>query len=365
MKPTWPAPPSKALSVLNAVAQCAFVIPGDLTLATGGYAYDRRVLAGLATHDVAVTHVPLPGTYPNPSDADIEASAAVLAGLSADTTLLIDGLAYGTFPASLLARIKQRIVALVHHPLGLETGVPVTRAAELLQLETAALTRAEHVVVTSPLTKRMLVADFAVLPSKITVAEPGTAPAQRASGSTGGRVHMLAVGSIVPRKGYPVLIEALKGLPSGWWLTIAGGPRDDAEVARVHEAVATSGVSPRIEFVGAVDDATLDTLYASADLFVMPSLFEGYGMVLAEAMARGLPIVCTTGGAAAETVPDDAALKVPPGDYAALRKALSHAITEPDLRQRLSDASWAAGQRLPRWDDTSRIIATAIKGMTA
>jgi glycosyltransferase involved in cell wall biosynthesis len=356
--------------VLKAVAKCAFVIPGDLALATGGYAYDRRVLSGLAAHNVAVTHVPLPGNYPNPSDADIEASAAVLAGLPVDTTLLIDGLAYGAFPASLLARIKQRVVALVHHPLGLETGVPVARAAELIQFETAALARADHVVVTSPLTKRILVADFAVAAARITVAEPGTAPVQRASGSTGARLHMLAVGSIVPRKGYPVLIEALKGLPAGWWLTIAGGPRDDDEVARVHEAVATSGVSPRIEFVGAVDDETLDALYASADLFVMPSLFEGYGMVLAEAMARGLPIVCTTGGAAAETVPDDAALKVPPGDYAALRQALSRAITEPDLRQCLSDASWAAGQKLPRWDDTSRIIAhcihaSAIKGPSA
>lgn len=349
------------------LSHCAFVIPGDLTLATGGYAYDRRVLAGLSPHGVTVTHVPLPGTYPNPTAADIEASAATLAGLPAETTLLIDGLAYGAFPASLLARIKQRIVALVHHPLGLETGLAAERAAELVQLETAALAHAAHVVVTSPLTKRILEADFAVAAGRITVAEPGTAPAERATGSTGARVHMLAVGSIVPRKGYPVLIEALKGLPSGWWLTIAGGARDDAEVVRVHEAVATSGVSPRIEFVGAVDDATLDALYASADLFVMPSLFEGYGMVLAEAMARGLPIVCTTGGAAADTVPDEAALKVPPGDYAALRKALSRAITEPDLRRRLADASWVAGQRLPRWDDTSRIIAgcihaTAIKG---
>jgi glycosyltransferase involved in cell wall biosynthesis len=355
----------KALSVLNAVAQCAFVIPGDLTLATGGYAYDRRVLAGLAVHGVAVTHVSLPGNYPNPTAADIEASAVVLAGLPADTTLLIDGLAYGAFPASLLERIKQRIVALVHHPLGLETGVPPARAAELIQLETAALARAEHVVVTSPLTKRYLVTDFAVPAPKITVAEPGTAPASRALGSTAGRLHMLAVGSIVPRKGYPVLIKALTGLNLDWRLTIVGSPRDGGEYSRIGIAAMNAGIKTRLEMAGSVDDDTLDTLYASADLFVMPSLFEGYGMVLAEAMARGLPIVCTTGGAAAETVPDDAALKVPPGDYAALRKALSHAITEPDLRQRLSDASWAAGQRLPRWDDTSRIIATAIKGMTA
>jgi hypothetical protein len=83
---------------------CAFVIPGDLSLATGGYAYDRHVLAGLATHGVIATHVALPGSWPSPAAADIEAAAAALAGLPADTTLLIDGLAYGAFPASLLVR---------------------------------------------------------------------------------------------------------------------------------------------------------------------------------------------------------------------------------------------------------------------
>ena len=105
-------------------------------------------------------------------------------------------------------------------------------------------------------------------------------------------------------------------------------------------------------------------MYASADAFLLPSLYEGYGMVLAEAMARGLPIVCTTGGAAAETAPDAAAIKVPPGDQGALTAAIRRLLDEPDLRRRLADASWAAGQRLPRWEDTARIIAGVIKELT-
>jgi glycosyltransferase involved in cell wall biosynthesis len=216
----------------------------------------------------------------------------------------------------------------------------------------------------------------------VTVAEPGTIPAPRAVGSAGGSggepLHILAVGSIVPRKGYLVLIDALAGLLANdadngtgknaagndadhWRLTIAGGVLDPAEFARVSDAAGSCGLQQRLELVGAVTDDALGALYASADLFVMPSLFEGYGMVLAEAMARGLPIVCTTGGAAAETVPDGAALKVPPGDHGALRKALRRAITEPELRQQLSQASWAAGQSLPRWDDTCRIIASVLR----
>jgi glycosyltransferase involved in cell wall biosynthesis len=373
MKPTSRVPPSKGQSVLN----CAFVIPGDLMLATGGYAYDRHVLAGLAAHGVAVSHVPLPGSYPTPTHADIAASDAALATLPVDATLLIDGLAYGAFPASLLARIKQRVVALVHHPLGLETGTPPARAAELVQLETAALARADHVIVTSPLTKRLLVADFAVPDGKVTVAEPGTVPAMRATGSAGGRLHLLAVGSIVPRKGYTVLIQALEPLvrktvmDQSWRLTIAGSPRDAGELQRIKRAANSAGImGSLLDLAGAVTDEALNALYSSADIFVMPSLYEGYGMVLAEAMARGLPIVCTTGGAAAETAPDAAALKVPPGDYAALRKALARVITEPELRRSLADASWDAGQRLPRWHDTARIIAncihaTATKGFSA
>ena len=97
----------------------------------------------------------------------------------------------------------------------------------------------------------------------------------------------------------------------------------------------------------------------------MPSLYEGYGMALAEAMARGLPIVSTSGGAAAETVPDAAALKVPPGDVAALAAAIRRVLGDPGLRVRVADASWAAGQSLPRWDDTARSIASVIKGVAA
>ena len=127
------------------------------------------------------------------------------------------------------------------------------------------------------------------------------------------------------------------------------------------DAIQAACLNQRITVSGAVDDSDLARLYDRADLFVSPSLFEGYGMVLAEAMARGLPLVASTGGAAAETVPDAAGVKVPPGDAAALRAALRRLITDGAARAVFAEGSWAAGQALPRWHDTAARVAGVLK----
>lgn len=336
----------------------AFVIPGDLALPTGGYAYDRRVLALLARHGITASHVALPGSFPDPTVSDLAASEQALAALPTDTVLLIDGLAYGAMPGDVVARIRQPIVALVHHPLCLEAGLAPMRARYLQQTEQMALAFATRVIVTSPMTGRLLVADFGVAAEKITVAEPGTDRVPRTQTATGRK--LLAVGTVVPRKGYRVLIEALRTLAGNpdWSLVIAGAlDRDPAEADAVRHAIVDAGLDDRIRLAGAVSTAELEILYRDSRLFVMPSLFEGYGMALAEAMARGLPIVCTTGGAAAETAPSPAAIRVRPGDPIALRAALARVLDDDALLARMADASWAAGRKLPAWDDTARSIA--------
>jgi glycosyltransferase involved in cell wall biosynthesis len=349
------------------MTRTAFVIPGDITLPTGGYAYDRRVLADLSAAGVACTHVALPGTYPSPSKEDLAETARSLSAVPDDTVLLIDGLAYGAMPGDVIAALKHRIVALVHHPLCLEAGLAPMRARYLQQTEQMALALAEHVIVTSPTTARTLTADFAVPPAKITVAIPGTDAAPRARG-TGQPLQLLAVGSIVPRKGYDILAAALPLIPAAmdWRLTIVGAVRDDAARAKLEAGLAAKDsagrpLAERVTLTGGVNDQTLARLYDQADLFVMPSLYEGFGMVLTEAMARGLPIVCTTGGAASETVPDPAAIKVLPGDASAFGQALASALSNADLRRSLADASWAAGQSLATWTDTAQRVASALK----
>jgi glycosyltransferase involved in cell wall biosynthesis len=311
---------------------------------------------------VPIRHLALPNGYPHPSQADLAETAHLIAKLPGDAILLIDGLAYGAMPADLVAGFDRPIVALVHHPLGLEHGLSPERQAELLAGEAQALALARHVIVTSPVTGRLLSADFNVGPARITVAEPGTEPAPRARG-TGAPPHILAVGAISPRKGFDILVEALKrlaGLP--WQATVAGATdRMPKTTAALRSAIAAAGLETRIVLTGGLGPAALEERYASADIFVSSSLYEGYGMVLAEALAHGLPLVASTGGAAAETVPDAAALKVPPADAAALSGALRRMITDPDLRARLGDASWAAGQALPRWSETAARVANALR----
>jgi glycosyltransferase involved in cell wall biosynthesis len=340
----------------------AFAIPGDINLATGGYVYDRRVMALLPRFGVEVSHLALADSFPTPNAEDLQATAQVFAKLLPSTVLLVDGLAYGAMPRDIILSADCAIIALVHHPLCLEAGLDKTRQDELYASENAALALARHIIVTSPSTAATLGTDFAIEPARITVAEPGTDRAARAR-RTGDPLQLLSVGSIVPRKAYDVLVRALaQNRDRDWRLAIVGPTdRSPEALAALQSAIKDTGLGPRIAITGPADHEQLEARYAAADVFVLPSLYEGYGMVLAEAMAHGLPIICTTGGAAAATVPDAAAIKVAPGDVRALGQAIERILNDGTLRGELSDAAWAAGQKLPRWEDTARIIADVVK----
>jgi glycosyltransferase involved in cell wall biosynthesis len=340
----------------------AFCIPGDIALPTGGYRYDREVLARLPAQGVAAKHLPLDGSYPDPSASDHARTQAQLATCPGRDILLIDGLALGAMPPGIITELPHRVVALVHHPLGLEAGLSEARAAFLIENERAVLSQVRHVIVTSPATKRILVADFGLIDRKVTVAEPGTTRAMRATG-VGKPMQILAVGAVSARKAYDQIVVALAAMPDlDWRLSIAGSLTLQPDTtAALRDTIDRSGVSDRITLAGALDDNHLAALYARADLFAMSSLFEGYGMALTEALARGLPIVASSGGAAADTLPDIAAIKVLPGDIAGLTAALRRVMSDHALRRRMGDAAWAAAALLPSWDDTARDIADVIK----
>jgi glycosyltransferase involved in cell wall biosynthesis len=346
------------------VKRVVFAVPGDLATPTGGYAYDRSIIAELRNLGWDVEVVNIGSDFPRPSARTLEQAGARLAHVSADTPIVVDGLAFGAMPelAAELAR-AHALIALVHHPLALETGLAASEADRLRESERAALASASGVVVTSPSTARLLAADYGIAPKDITVVLPGNEPRAPARGSSDGTIALLAVGSLVPRKGYDVLIAALGGLRDlAWRLTIAGDPgRDPATSRQLEKAIRRLDLADRINVVGAVSDQRLAELYAEADLFVLASRFEGYGIAFAEAIAHGLPVVGTTGGAVPDTVPAEAGLLVRPDDAEALACALRQVIAHPQERRRLAAGARATAARLPTWRQSGAQFAQAIE----
>lgn len=343
------------------MAEAVFAIPGDLATPTGGYGYDRRVMALLPASGVAVHHCALPASFPFPASADLAETERRLRTAPRSAVLVVDGLAYGAIPASLVRDLDRPVVALVHHPLGLEAGLPRDAAQMLIASETAALAEAAAVIVTSPATAETLVTQFAVRQDRVSIAEPGTDPAPRAP-ADGDPVRILCVGTISPRKAQRLLVEALAEIADRrWTLTLIGADdRYPDEVDCLKRSMAEAGIADRVHIAGALPEDAVAAAYREADLFVLPSLYEGFGMVVTEAMARGLPIVATTGAVALDTLPADSSLRVPPGDVPALREALRGLLDDPDRRRRLADEAWAAAAGLPRWERTADIVASVI-----
>ncbi len=349
-----------------------FAVPGDLATPTGGYAYDRRMVAELVGLGWDVEVADIGNEFPRPSAAVREAARARLIAVPADTPIVVDGLAFGVLP-ELAAELHRGhpLLALVHHPLALETGIPPAEADEFRRRERAALAHADRVIVTSPSTARRLSADYAVAAERITVALPGSEPRtlnrddrDRRAGRAG-PLALLAVGAVVRRKGYDVLLDALASLRDlPWRMTIAGDrTRSPATVAALEAQAHRHDLGRRIAFTGAVDDDRLAALHAEADLFVLPSRFEGYGMAFAEAIAHGLPVIGTTAGAIPDTVPDGAGILVPPDDAAALAHVLRRLITDAGERATLATAARAAAARLPTWRQSAEVFARAIEAV--
>jgi len=348
------------------VPELVFALPGDPETPTGGYGYDRRLKAGLEALGWTVAWLRLPGDFPLPSPQDLSAAVAMLEAVPPGPLILVDGLALGALPAQRLRALAPRLVALVHHPLALETGLSAEASAQLQASERAALEAVGTILVTSRATAASLAEGFGVPASRITVAEPGTDPARPARGSGGeGPVRLLSVASVTPRKGFPLLVEALASLADlDWTCRVVGSTRRDESHARaVREAVAAAGLSDRLRFEGEVAPAALPDLYDWADVFVLASLHEGYGMAFAEALARGLPGVGFAAGAVPEVVPAPAGRLVPVGDAGALARALREVVADRALRERLARGAREAGRRLPAWAATAAIVDARLRGL--
>jgi len=346
------------------------MVPGSIEQRTGGYVYDARIVRGLRELGWRVVVHSLDGVFP---DADQEARASMtstLAALPAGARVVIDGLAMGGLPELVRAeRGRLRIVSLVHHPLADETGLDAPRRTRFAALERDALAGCAGVLVTSEFTARRLGA-FGVEPARVRAVRPGT---DRVRPAIGPGAHappaLLCVGSIIPRKGQDLLIRALSGVRDLPWTCVCVGSLDRATgfAAMVRGLTRETGLEGRVRFFGECQPDRLDDLYHHASLFVLPSHYEGYGMALTDALARGLPVVSTTGGAIPHTVPRDASVLVPPGDGAALAEALRNLLVDGMGARRRTELACAArrhAQLLPDWTQAAQAFADAVLELT-
>jgi glycosyltransferase involved in cell wall biosynthesis len=334
------------MSTNGAATEIAFAIPGDLNTRTGGYGYDRRLIEGLRDRGLVISHLAWPGGFPYPTPAELADAAASLASRPDGGIVIIDGLAFGAMPTVAAAEGERlQLVALVHHPLALEPMSP----AAFIASEREALRHARAVIATSESTAETLRAVYGVFADRLIVAPPGTDPVPLAARG-GDPPQILSVGSVTPRKGHATLVSALAAITDvAWRCTIAGSlDRAPETVAALRAQIGEAGLQARITLTGEVED--ISQLYADADLFVLASLHEGYGMAFAEALAHGLPVIGTLAGAIPSVVPAEAGALVLPDDAVALAAALRQLLANPAAREQAAAAARRAALALPSWE---------------
>ncbi len=332
-----------------------FVVPAgidDPLLVSGGNVYDRRLTEGLSATGWDARRREIEA-------GSAESARAAFSAVPDDGLVLIDGLVAGRVPDELEREASRlRLVVLAHM---VSASFP-SADPRTIQDECRALRAARQVIVTSPWTRSELVNRGLVLPERIVVAAPGADAAAPAQGTRDGRA-LLCVGVVSAHKGQDILIEALGALraPPTWRCAIVGSSAaDPAFVEQITARAVDLGVADRITMTGALPDDDLEAAYQAADLLVAPSRAESYGMAIADALARAIPVIASDVGGIPLTVsPDRAAILVPPDSHA-LSKALDRWMLDPALRRRLKADAVRGRADLPRWSDTVDRVAEAL-----
>ena len=345
------------------MADLTVLVPGSLERLTGGTLYDKRIVHGLRAFGWVVDVHEIPGKCAHGDDTTRRAAEHILYALPEEARVVVDGLilpALSDQLASQAARV--RIIVLLHLPVAQAAGLPDATRQELCAREAEGLAKASRIIVPSRTVRRSLIA-AGVSGARMGVVVPGTdpVPSSRRSGNPD-FPRLLCVAAVTEGKGHGFLVEALAKLRHlAWKLECVGSvEREPATVAALQRTIARHGLEERVQLAGEVSREALAKVYGRADVFVLASVFESFGMALAEAMAHGLPVVSTIGGAIPETVPRTAGLLVEPGVPTALSQALEAVITDPGLRARLAAGAREAGRRLPTWAEAAARFADEV-----
>jgi glycosyltransferase involved in cell wall biosynthesis len=342
-----------------------FVMPDgidDPDRSSGGNTYDRHLCHELGPHGWAVHERPVGGFWGNPDAASFAALEATLRQIPDEAAVLLDGLIASTAPEVLVPHASRlRLIVLLHMPLGHRPPGDAAR-----RREGAVLTAATATVTTSAWTRRRLAELYDLPANQVHVAEPGVAPAGPAGGTKAGDA-LICIGAVGFEKGHDILLEALASIAAlSWHCTCVGSlDRNQAFVESLCRRWSVTRLGERVSFPGPQTGADLDRSYASADLLVVASRAETYGLVVTEALARGLPVIAAEVGGVAEALGEGAAgtrpgLLVAPENPGALAEALGAWLGDAELRARLRRAAGERRESLPRWSTTAAVVAGAL-----
>lgn len=351
------------------------IVPGHIDRTTGGSIYDKRLRDYLREKGVKTRLL----SVPDPAyglallrSPLVSLSVAARLAPQCDDLIIIDAWAHPCLLPFILARRggrKTRLVLIVHQLRG---GEPKTSAGRRIAsaLERAAIRSADLIITVSRF-MRANIEGLAGDASRVLVASPGCDRPQQ-SGDRAGEVkrgpgvRLLFVGNCTPRKGLDYLLEALSILKDPLLsLDVVGDSGfEPAYSERLRRLAQGAGVGDAIRFHGRVSEEALRSFYSRADLFVMPSLYEGYGMVYGEAMRAGLPIIATEGGPVREIAREgENALLVPPADAERLALAIGRLASDPDLRSRFARRSLELASELPTWPATCEQIFESLRSL--
>jgi glycosyltransferase involved in cell wall biosynthesis len=315
--------------------------------------YDVRVAAALQAlgREVSV------------HETSAESLDDVLTGLPAGSTVVVDGMVGSVAPDALTAaEDRLRLVVLVHLPVGLP--LPGSPGPEAEVPEARALAAAAAVVCTSRWTRDWLASAYDLPGDRLHIVTPGTDKGTLAEGSRSGH-RLLSVGSITPVKGHDVLVAALTSLADlTWTWTLVGASVDPDHATALWSTLHGAGLDDRVTLAGALTGPALSAAYAAADLVVLPSRHETYGMVASEALARGVPVLASDVGGVREALGTPLpGLLVPADDPGALAAALRSWLTDAAVRRALRARAVDRRGSLDGWDRTATELAAVLESV--
>jgi glycosyltransferase involved in cell wall biosynthesis len=345
-----------------------FVVPDgidDPARASGGNTYDHKLCRGLRSTGWSVLEHPVPGFWSPPDRVSFAALADAVHRIPDRSVVLLDGLVASTAPDVLMSHAgRLRLVVLVHMPLGHRP--PDVHMHNVRLRERAMLSAAAAVISTSVWSRRRLIELYQLPGDRVHVAEPGVDSAELAAGSATGQ-SLLSVAAVIPDKGHDVLLDGLATTSDLSWHCVCVGSleRDPAFVDALRRHALERGLTDRVSFPGTATGANLDRAYDAADVMVLVSRGETYGMVVTEALARGLPVITTDVGGVAQALGHgtDAlrpGLLIPPDDPRALAEALRSWLGDAELRARLRRAARERRRSLRGWSSTTSTIASVL-----